>query len=34
MKKFLYLLITVILLNFGGNTMAQEVLTTKQQDII
>ena len=33
MKKFLYLVITVILLNLGGNAMAQEVLTTKQQDI-
>ena len=33
MRKILYLLITVILLNFGGNTMAQEVLTANQQDI-
>ena len=33
MRKILYLLITAILLSFGGNAMAQEVLTTKQQDI-
>ncbi len=33
MRKILYLLITAILLSIGGNAMAQEVLTTKQQDI-
>lgn len=33
MKKFLYLVITAILLSIGGNAMAQDVLTVKQQDI-
>lgn len=33
MRKFLYLVITAILLSIGGNAMAQDVLTVKQQDI-
>lgn len=33
MKKFLYLLVGTILFSIGGEVMAQDVLTTKQQDI-